>query len=107
MLTPRQKSCPLLNESFQRFGGKELQEHVPALSVSNRESILAEAGKPNLVKMHVAPGSERFNRGLLGELRLNGFNLLPGAQREAREKIIWHGHARDDVHVDQPLVHEQ
>src|SRR6185436_9468153 len=87
--------------------GKELEEHVPAFSVSNRESILAEPGKLNLVKMHVALCSERFNPGLLRELRLHGFNLLPGPQPEARKKIRRHGHARDDVYVDQPLVHEQ
>ena len=107
MLAAREKCRALLHQSFQRLGGKKLQEHVLLVPVSNRQSILAKFGKLNLIEMRVAFGAERLDRGLLRKLGFDSVNRLLCPQREAGEEIVRHGHAGHDVHINEALVNEQ
>ena len=74
---------------------------------SNRQPVLAKSGEPDLIKMDVAFGAERFNFCLLRKLRFNCLNRLPGPQRDAREEIIRHSHAGNDMYIDAAFIDEQ
>ena len=79
LLVRYEKRSPLLVQGFQRFGDEKFKREIAALAIVKFQKILPQAGKPNLVDLHILPSlSGRLDFRLVKILRHNRADFRPG-----------------------------
>jgi hypothetical protein len=94
------------DQRLERLRAEELEVHAPVVAEPHGEPILAEPGEAHLVDLESAVPADTAQRSVSRVLGVDTMDSLVRAQCDARRQVARHGHAGDDVYVDEPLLDE-
>ncbi len=103
-LMRRDERRALRHQRLERLRAEELEVHAPVVAEAHRQPVLAELREAHLPDLGVTAATDAAQCGLCGVLGVDTVDALVRAQCDARREIARYGHARRDMHVDEPLL---